>query len=320
MMPMPLAHIPIAPPLSSRRRPKMFASVTVSKKKTKAEFWREAAASAIGGSLHAVIEQPIATPIEASITQTQVNGRGFLVNFNDLFHQGALYRALPTALVGAVPKAVVHYSILNIFINTFAPNGDMKNCDSKTATLIGMATGATEVFLTNPLNFVKFRMQRPEWGYTGMVDAVKTIYKDEGAGAFWKGTGPTFLRNAICNGGMVGGYKFTEAALAKSDLDIPDGPRHFVAGAAGGLIGSFVSYPMEMLRAAQQHNMSFMDEIVRQGPQRLLSGWAPGACRLIMTAAIMGSIIPHLKNFSNKLVMGNKEEESEEKAVKTAKA
>ena len=35
---------------------------------------REAAASAIGGSIHAIIEQPITTPIEASITQTQVNG------------------------------------------------------------------------------------------------------------------------------------------------------------------------------------------------------------------------------------------------------
>lgn len=49
----------------------------------------------------------------------------------------------------------------------------MKNADSRTATLIGMATGATEVLLTNPLNFVKFRMQRPEWGYAGMMDAVK---------------------------------------------------------------------------------------------------------------------------------------------------
>lgn len=35
---------------------------------------REAAASAIAGSIHAIIEQPITTPIEASITQTQVNG------------------------------------------------------------------------------------------------------------------------------------------------------------------------------------------------------------------------------------------------------
>jgi hypothetical protein len=29
-------------------------------------------------------------------------------------------------------------------------------------------------------------MQRPEWGYTGMFDAIKTIYRDEGILAFWK--------------------------------------------------------------------------------------------------------------------------------------
>ena len=58
-------------------------------------------------------------------------------NFKELFRQGALYRALPTALVGAVPKAVIHYSILNFYINSFAPEGDMKRADGQTATMIG---------------------------------------------------------------------------------------------------------------------------------------------------------------------------------------
>eukprot|EP00873_Tetraselmis_striata_P011700 jgi/Tetstr1/431964/TSEL_021441.t1 len=312
-MMLPTSQLPIAPPLEAHKRlprPRAFASVTAARRvHGKPSFWQEAAASAIGGSLHAIIEQPLACPIEASITQTQVNGLGFIRNFQDLLAKGMLYRSLPTALLGSVPKAVIHYSILNIYINNLAPAGDMKNADSRTATLIGMATGATEVLLTNPLNFVKFRMQRPEWGYAGMMDAVKTIYRDEGLGAFWKGTGPTFLRNAICNGGMVGGYKLAEKMLDESGLNIPDGPRHFLAGAIGGVVGSFCSYPMEMLRAAQQHNISFMDEIVLQGPKRMLAGWAPGAARLVMTAAIMGSIIPHLKAFSNSLVMGGQEEE-----------
>lgn len=268
----------------------------------KISFWREAAASAIGGSIHAIIEQPITTPIEASITQTQVNGKSFVWNFKELFRQGALYRALPTALVGAVPKAVIHYSILNFYINTFAPDGDMKKADGQTATVIGMATGASEVLLVNPINFVKFRMQRPEWGYSGMLDAIQTIYRTEGLPAFWKGAGAVFVRNTICNGGMVGGYKFTEMALSKS-FDVPDGPRHMMSGAVGGILGSFVSYPFEMMRAARTHNISFMDEIVRKGPKRILAGWAPGAVRLVVTSSIMGSIIPHLKAVSNYLVM-----------------
>ena len=30
---------------------------------------------------------------------------------------------------------------------------------------VGAAVGVTEVWFVNPINFVKFRMQRPEWGY-----------------------------------------------------------------------------------------------------------------------------------------------------------
>ena len=37
-------------------------------------FWREAMASAIGGSIHAIIEQPIATPIEARSLMVQAIG------------------------------------------------------------------------------------------------------------------------------------------------------------------------------------------------------------------------------------------------------
>ena len=66
-------------------------------------------------------------------------------NFKELFRQGALYRALPTALVGAVPKAVIHYSILNFYINSFAPDGDMKKADGQTATVIGCLASKRDV-------------------------------------------------------------------------------------------------------------------------------------------------------------------------------
>mmetsp|Transcript_11958 Transcript_11958/g.14474 ORF Transcript_11958/g.14474 Transcript_11958/m.14474 type:complete len:285 (-) Transcript_11958:138-992(-) len=254
-----------------------------------------ALSSAIGGMVHACVEQPFTTPVEASITQMQINGRGFFYNFRQLYGLGVwngLYRAFPTAMAGAAPKAVVHYGFLNYWVNFFTPDGDIRTATKAQSAMIGFSTGASECLITSPINFVKFRMQRPEWGYTGMGNAIVTIYRDEGPLAFWKGVEAVFMRNSICMLGMVYGYKEIESRL-------PEGfqtGRHFAAGAIGGIVGSFMSYPFEMLRAAKQHNRSFYEEMVKQGPKRLFNGYVPGACRLVLTSAIMGQILPFIKD------------------------
>ena len=77
----------------------------------KSSLLAKALSSAIGGMVHACVEQPVTTPVEASITQMQINGKGFFYNFRalaDLGIVGGLYRAFPAAMAGAAPKAVVH--------------------------------------------------------------------------------------------------------------------------------------------------------------------------------------------------------------------
>lgn len=256
--------------------------------------------SAIGGMVHACAEQPVASPIEATITQMQLNGKGFVANFRGLYNLGivnGLYRAFPAAMIGAAPKAVVHYSFLNYWINFHTTSGDICNATRFESAMIGWSTGASEVLFVTPLNFVKFRMQRPEWGYAGVLDAVRTIYRTEGISAFWKGVDAVFVSNSICMLGIVYGYKEIESRIPES---IQTG-RHFMAGAVGGVVGSFLSYPFEMLRAAKMHNRSFMGEMVKQGPTRLFNGWVPSTVRLMLTSAIMGQIMPFIRDTSKKI-------------------
>ena len=59
-------------------------------------------------------------------------------------------------------------------------------------------------------------LQRPEWGYTGMMDAIVTINRDEGPLAFWKGVEAVFMRNTICMLGIVYGYKEVGATSLRS--------------------------------------------------------------------------------------------------------
>ena len=165
----------------------------------------------------------------------------------------------------------------------------------KESVQVGLSTGCSEVFFITPLNMVKFRMQRPEWGYSGTLDAVKTIARDEGVAAFWKGTLPSFCRNSVCMGGMLGGYRVVEDRLPES----VGARRHLFAGMLGGLSGSLMSYPFEMWRAAQMHNRSFKQEMLSKGPRRMLAGWTPGATRLVITSGVMGELLPRMKAWSN---------------------
>lgn len=249
-------------------------------------------AAVIGGTVHGLLELPVVVPIEASITQTQLNAKSFVWNFKDLFRQRALYRSLPTTAVGLIPKCWIHYAWLNFYIQMLVPSGDLKKASKKQSALCGVATGASEVVFLTPFNFVKFRMQRPEWQYKGMIDCVVRVYKEEGILAYWKGTHAVFWRNSICMLGMVGFYNTVEHCLPTMPF------KALCTGALCGIIGSFMSYPFEMLRAARQHNVSFYEEMFSQGWRRMLAGYVPGALRIVMHSAALGIIIPRMKSMA----------------------
>eukprot|EP01004_Peranema_trichophorum_P006282 NODE_5105_length_1066_cov_164.809120_g4549_i0.p1 GENE.NODE_5105_length_1066_cov_164.809120_g4549_i0~~NODE_5105_length_1066_cov_164.809120_g4549_i0.p1 ORF type:complete len:281 (-),score=48.21 NODE_5105_length_1066_cov_164.809120_g4549_i0:221-1063(-) len=250
-------------------------------------------AAVIGGTAHGLMELPFVVPIEASITQTQLNAKSFFWNFSDLLKKRALYRSLGTTAFGLIPKCWIHYAWLNFYIQLFIPSGELKKANPVESAKCGLATGASEVAFLTPFNFVKFRMQRPEWQYKNMIDCITRVYKEEGPLAYWKGTHAVFWRNSICMYGMVGFYNRIEGIL-------PTNMRFkaLTTGALCGILGSFMSYPFEMLRAARQHNISFYEEMYKQGPRRLAAGYVPGAARIVLHSAALGILIPKMKEFS----------------------
>jgi hypothetical protein len=48
---------------------------------------------------------------------------------------------------------------LNYWINYHTSDGDIRSATKLQSALIGASTGASEVIITSPINFVKFRMQ-----------------------------------------------------------------------------------------------------------------------------------------------------------------
>lgn len=258
-------------------------------------------AASISGTAHGLIELPFVVPIEAAITQTQLNAKGWFWNVWDLAKKRALYRSLFTTAVGLIPKCWVHYAAINFWLAVLTSSGNMRKATPGESAMVGILTGASEVWFLTPFNFVKFRMQRPEWGYTSMVNCLVRVTKEEGILAFWKGNGAVFFRNSICMLGMLGFYNKVEAGLPKEITKF----RALLTGIICGIIGSFMSYPFEMLRAARQHNVNFRTEMLAPfkqgfvpGCRRMLAGYLPGCFRITFHSAALGILIPRMTEFS----------------------
>eukprot|EP01013_Petalomonas_cantuscygni_P032391 TRINITY_DN5891_c0_g1_i1.p1 TRINITY_DN5891_c0_g1~~TRINITY_DN5891_c0_g1_i1.p1 ORF type:complete len:354 (-),score=50.06 TRINITY_DN5891_c0_g1_i1:222-1205(-) len=252
-------------------------------------------AAAISGTVHGLLELPVVVPIEASITQHQLNTKGFFWNLRDLARQRKLYFSLNTTAVGLVPKCCIHYAFINFWTTLLTKSGSLRSCSWEEQSAVGVATGASEVVFLTPFNYVKFRMQRPEYGYRSMFDCLGRTIREKGVSAFWNGTSAIFFRNSICMFGMLGMQKPVGNALPAME-----GHAHiktFLTGVLCGVIGAFLSYPFEMLRAARQHDVPFFEEMLRKGPRRLFAGFLPGAFRLTFHSAALGFVIPQMDRF-----------------------
>eukprot|EP00804_Cyclotella_cryptica_P027529 CCRYP_007477-RC/>CCRYP_007477-RC protein AED:0.34 eAED:0.37 QI:382/0.5/0.33/1/0.5/0.33/3/0/385 len=106
------------------------------------------------------------------------------------------FRGLPPTLVGIIPSRSVYfysYEQSKRFLGPILPEGSVSN-----ALLSGLAAGMAGNTLTNPLWVVKTRMQlladrgAGQKVYAGYGDAVRTIWREEGLGGFYKGISASY--------------------------------------------------------------------------------------------------------------------------------
>lgn len=100
------------------------------------------------------------------------------------------WRGLPPTLVGIIPARSVYFYSYDLTKNTLKPKIGL---GSLNAAISGIMAGFTSNTVTNPIWMVKTRMQLlsdttvGQKAYTSYSDAVKTIYKEEGLGGFYRG-------------------------------------------------------------------------------------------------------------------------------------
>ena len=115
----------------------------------------------------------------------------------------------------------------------------------KSVMCAGCAAVITVTFI-HPIDVVKTRMQVAKAGEGSLGQIVSGALKTEGAGAFYKGIGPAWLREASYTSLRLGLYepvKVLVGATASAGFF-----RKFLAGAIAGAIGSCAGNPFDVLK------------------------------------------------------------------------
>lgn len=131
----------------------------------------------------------------------------------------------------------------------------------KAVTLAGSSAGLISRFFVSPLDVVKIRLQLQSHApgviphYNGILPTVKTILREEGVHAFWKGNIPAEILYL-----MYGGIQFLTvtqvnillASQAVKDVlggrEIPHTVRETIAGGTAGGVAITATYPLDLLR------------------------------------------------------------------------
>jgi len=115
---------------------------------------------------------------------------------------GALYKGIFPTLCGSVPYVGIEFSVYGTLKQTsFVPRDPQTGQLTVPGKLLcGACAAITGQTITYPFDLVRRRMQVEGYSanmrkYTGLIDAVSSIFKNEGFFAFYRGLLPNYLKS-----------------------------------------------------------------------------------------------------------------------------
>ncbi|EXB74801.1 Mitochondrial thiamine pyrophosphate carrier [Morus notabilis] len=183
-------------------------------------------------------------------------------------------------------------------------------------TTAGAIAGGISRTVTSPLDVIKIRFQvqlepTTSWAlirrnlsgpskYTGMVQATKDIFRDEGLPGFWRGNVPALLMvmpYTAIQFTVLHKLKTFAAGSSKSEDHINLSPYlSYISGALAGCAATVGSYPFDLLRtilASQGEpkvyptmSSAFLDIIRTRGARGLYAGLSPTLVEIVPYAGL----------------------------------
>jgi solute carrier family 25 folate transporter 32 len=213
-------------------------------------------------------------------------------------HEGwtGLYQGLTPAVVGSAVSWGGYFFLYEGFKQRLKDHKSTLPNGSPTLTswdnfYLACSSGAIMVFATNPVWLIKLRMQlqmkqsaqhlHAKQPYAGMLDAARTIVREEGLWALYKGTGPALLLTTH------GGVQFVVYEFLRKHFLYTRTPResndgyqpvlerlekslgYLTIGATAKIIASTTTYPLQVVKARMQQRSEVV-ELTAEGDVRLV--------------------------------------------------
>lgn len=165
-----------------------------------------------------------------------------------------LYKGASACLLRDVPFSAIYFPTYSHLKRDFFGESATKKLGVLQLLTAGAIAGMPAAYLTTPCDVIKTRLQvearKGEATYNGLRHAAKTIWKEEGFTAFFKGGPARIFRSSPQFGFTLAAYEFLQTALpypgTKQEVQMHSG----VGDAVSSIKGSLDTSPFARSRNA----------------------------------------------------------------------
>lgn len=174
-----------------------------------------------------------------------------------------IYAGLGAGLLRQASYTTVRMGVYNTVLEAYSKDGKQPNFAAKAG--IGMLAGCVGSIFGNPAEISLIRMTSDgrlpaaeRRNYTGVVNALTRIVREEGVLTLWRGVIPTMGRAMVVNAAQLASYSQAKELLLNTKYFEDNLKCHFTASTISGFITTVASMPVDIAKTRIQ-SMKIID-------------------------------------------------------------
>jgi len=221
----------------------------------------------VAGAIAGVSEILVMYPLDVVKTRVQLQtgkgvGEDAYSGMLDCFRKiiakegpSRLYRGITAPILMEAPKRATKFAANDEWGKFYRKLFGTPKMNQQLSILTGASAGATEAFVVVPFELVKIRLQDKAQAhkYSGMLDVVQKVIRQEGILALYQGLESTMWRHILWNAGYFGCIFQVRSLLPKTSDKKGHIVNDLISGTVGGTVGTILNTPMDVVKSRIQN-------------------------------------------------------------------